>query len=49
MAVIEVLVSMWVGFLCTEAAWVLLGPGETSMPKKGMKPLSVGFSMVNCI
>ena len=40
---------MWVGFQDTEVVRVLLGPGETRVSKKGMEPLSLGFSVVNWI
>ena len=41
--------SMWVGLLYTEVIRVLLSPGETRVSRKGMEPLSVGFSVLNCI
>ena len=42
----EVLVYMG-GFLYTEVSRVLLGPGETRVSKRGMKPLLLGTSLVN--
>ena len=40
---------MWMGFLYTEVVKVLLGPGKTRVYRKGMEPLSLEFSVVNCI
>ena len=36
-------------FLYTEASTVLSGPGKTEVSEKGMDPLLLGTSVVNCI
>ena len=40
---------MWVNFQYTVIVWVLLGPQETRVSKKGMVPLSLGFCVVSWI
>ena len=37
------------GFLYTEASNVLSGAEETKVSKKGMDPLLLGTSVVNCM
>ena len=41
--------SVWVGFLYTEASNVMSGHVETTVSKKGMDPLLLETSVVNCI